>query len=61
MITQERADGSTPNGGAYSIVYYQDDDGQPADKTKATRVEIVEYDSRDNDIGRTYGILNASR
>lgn len=61
MITEERSNGPTPHGGAYSIAYYRDAAGNPASKEVAAQVEIVEYDSRDNVIWRTYGILDASR
>ena len=59
--TQERVDAVTPHGGAYSIIYYLDDDGILVTKDLATRCEIVEFDSRDNIIWRTYGVIRANR
>jgi hypothetical protein len=60
-LTEERIDGPTPQGGAYSIAYYRDENGELIDKAVASRVEIVEYDSRGNMIWRTYGTLDANR
>ena len=57
LKVQERIEGKTPNGGAYSIAYYQDEYGDPIEKSKATMVEIVEYDNNDNHVARTYGAL----
>lgn len=53
----ERQDGATPNGGAYSIAYYHDKQGNPCQKKKAVTVNIVEYDSDGNRINETYGRL----
>jgi hypothetical protein len=55
MATQRRVDGPTPNGGVYSIAYFRNDDGSPADEDDATKVEIVEYDEDDKVVQRTYG------
>jgi hypothetical protein len=55
VVTSEESGGPTPNGGVRSVIYYQDDDGNPADKSVATRAEIVEYDADGKDIHRTYG------
>jgi hypothetical protein len=54
VMTQERIDGPTPNGGVYSIAYFSDDDGKPTSKQKATRMEIVEFDGNGNEVFRTY-------
>lgn len=55
MASSERRDEPTPRGGVYSIIYFQDADGnpveQPADVVKA---EVIEYDAQDNEIFRTY-------
>lgn len=40
-----------------SVIYYQDDDGNAADESVATRAEIVEFDDAGNEIRRTYGTL----
>ncbi len=48
----KRIEGPTPNGGAYAIAYEHDDGS----------VEIVEFDSQDRAIHRTYAMAKqASR
>ena len=42
IITSERKDGPTPNGGDYSEIFYFDDDGNSVDKSAATKVIIRE-------------------
>jgi hypothetical protein len=56
-MTQESRDGPTPNSGVRSTIHYQDDEGNPADKEKATRCEIVEYDWNGIELRRTHGLL----
>ncbi len=56
--TQERRDGETPNGGVYSIAYWQDADGNPTTKDKAVAAEIVEFDSSDEQVFRNYLTLS---
>lgn len=51
---EERTEGPTPNGGAYAIAYFQDADGNPADKDAAVQAEIVEFDEQGNQLFRTY-------
>ncbi len=46
----ERIDGPTPNGGVYAMVYRHDDG----------RTEIVEFDTRDREIRRTYSLAPKS-
>lgn len=53
-MTQERTEGPTPHGGAYAIAYYQDANGQPADKADAVAVEIIEYNADGVEVWRTY-------
>lgn len=53
----ERAEGPTPNGGAYSMAFYYDDNGNPAPKSEATRCNIIEFDENDNFVNETMGIL----
>jgi len=53
--TSEHVVGPTPHGGAYSIAYWQDEEGQPTTKAKAKRAEIIEYDEDGKAIARTYG------
>ena len=52
----EMRDNPTPNGGDYSIAYYYDDDG-PCEKSKANRVNIVEYKKGGIRINEHYGLL----
>lgn len=52
--TQERIDEKTPNGGAYSIAYFKDANGNPVEKEKSSSMEIVEFDNADRQIFRTY-------
>lgn len=42
MLTKERIEGKTPNGGDYSEIYYFDDDMKAVHKGQATRVKIRE-------------------
>ncbi len=55
--TSERREGPTPRGGAYSIAYWQDGNGNPTTKDKAKAVEIAEFDLQDQEIARTYARL----
>ena len=52
----EMRDNTTPSGGDYSIAYYYDDDG-PCEKSKANRVNIVEYKKGGIRINEHYGLL----
>lgn len=52
--TQERHDGPTPNGGAYSIAYFLDDHRDPVAKDEATAMEIIEFDADGEQVHRTY-------
>lgn len=52
--TEERQDGPTPNGGAFSISYFQDDKGNPVTKERATKIEVVEFDANKQQVFRTY-------
>lgn len=53
----EKTDGPTPGGGAYAIAYYRERNGSPVAKDRAVRAEIVEFDSHDQPIHRTYSDL----
>lgn len=55
MATETRTDGQTPNGGTYSIAYWQNENGQPVDQSVAVRVEVIEYDQNGEQVWRTYG------
>lgn len=52
-FNQERREGPTPNGGAYSIASYFSDAGVPAAKEDARLVEIVEYTAAGESIRST--------
>ena len=52
----ERSNNPTPSGGDYSIAYYYDDDGS-CEKSKANRVNIVEYKKGGIRINEHYGLL----
>ena len=53
--TYKRIDEATPNGGAYSVIYYRGRNGEPCREDEAVSCEIVEYDAKDQPIARTYG------
>lgn len=55
--TFERRNKPTPHGGAYSVAYYLDGNGNPTPKSKAVKVTIEEYDKKGNSIWRTYGTI----
>ena len=59
-VYSERVDGVTPNGGAYSIAYFQNNRGDRTTKDKAKRIEILEFDVLDNIINRTYKAKKAN-
>lgn len=44
----------TPHGGVKSTAYYRDDHGDPAPRSKATQIEIVEFDANGKQVYRTY-------
>ena len=46
----------TPAGRVRSEILYSDDLGQPADKSEATRCEILEYDEKGAVICSTIGV-----
>ena len=43
-----------PTGEIYSIIYFQDADGTPVEKSEATRAEAVEFDASGEQIFRTH-------
>lgn len=53
----EKRDNPTPSGGDYSIAYYYDDDG-PCEKSRANRVNIVEYKKGGIRINEIYALLD---
>lgn len=49
--------GPTPNGGAYSVAYYYDEEGIPCRRETATSVNIIEYCEEGYRIYETYALL----
>ena len=47
--------GTTPSGGAYSVAYYKDANGNPCTKDKASKIEICEYSAKGVCINSIYG------
>jgi hypothetical protein len=58
MATFREHEGKTPGGGVRSRINFLDADGNPAEESQAVRAEIIEYDARGNQVGRTYGDLD---
>ena len=56
-IAIDTLDGQTPSGGAYSEIYYFDDDGNPADEEEATRCVIRECDKNGNLLNEVWGTV----
>ena len=54
IITHERYDRPTPNGGDYSEIFYMDDDGKYVDKKVATKAVIYESKNDGTAINRTF-------
>ncbi len=52
--TETRVDEPTPNGGAYSIAYWQGANGEPVNREVAVGAEIKEFDADGKEIFRTY-------
>lgn len=59
MKTSKRVDGPTPNGGTYMIAYFRDSSGNACSEKDASKVEIVEFESDNNAIARTYGFCES--
>lgn len=57
METTERVEATAeeplPNGGAYAILFYQDEDGTPVPKQAALRAEAIEYTAEGKPISVT--------
>ena len=54
IITHERYNRPTPNGGDYSEIFYMDDDGNYVDKKVATKAVIYECKNDGTAINRTF-------
>lgn len=50
----ERREGPTPNGGAYSVLYWRGKNGKRATREEAVGGEIVEFSKKGREIHRTY-------
>jgi hypothetical protein len=55
--TEERREGPTPNGGVASVAYYRDAAGNPAPKSRAAAVEVVELGRSGDAVHRTHARL----
>ena len=58
LITSERRDKPTPNGGDYSEIFYFDDDGNSVDKTVATKAVVKEYKNDGTLINEIFADIN---
>ena len=59
MAKYKRINEPTPNGGAYSEIYYFDDAGLPADQETATKCVIRECAEDGTLICECWGLCNA--
>ena len=55
MATYSKVEGRTPNGGAYSEIFYFDKDGNAVDETRAVRFVIRECTENGELIAETWG------
>lgn len=53
MKTSEKVIQETPNGGAYYIAHFFDENDNPTSKERAKKFIIAEYDKNDNFIQET--------
>ncbi len=58
MAKYMRVNETTPNGGAYSEIFYFDNDGNAVDETKATRCVIRECKANGDLINEIWGTVN---
>ena len=58
MASYERVNEKTPCGGAYSEIYYLDDNHNVVDETVATKCVIRECDENGNLLQETWGICS---
>lgn len=54
----EKIIGKTPNGGAYSEIYYLDDDNNAVEKSKASKCIIRECTNDGTIINEIFGVCN---
>jgi len=58
MITSERREHQTPNGGDYSEIFYFNDEGNIVDKEAATKAIIKEYKKDGSLVYETFANIN---
>jgi hypothetical protein len=57
VASYQKVKGKTPNGGAYSEIYFFDEDGNIVDETKAVRCVIRECSEQGELITETWGTV----
>lgn len=57
MATFLKDNRKTPNGGAYSVIYFFDDEGNSVDEKEATRCVIRECDKDGNLLNEIWGTV----
>lgn len=57
MAKHKKINGETPNGGAYSEIYFFDNSGNIVDESKATKCAIRECKENGELIAETWGVL----
>lgn len=57
MAKHKKINGETPNGGAYSEIYFFDNSGNIVDESKATKCVIRECKENGELIAETWGVL----
>ena len=57
MASHKRDNNKTPSGGAYSEIFFFDDDGNPADEQEATRCVIRECDESGELLNEIWGTV----
>ena len=60
MASFERVEGKTPNGGDYSEIFYQNDDGEPVDESVATKFVLRECKTDGTLVHETFGFMDRS-
>jgi hypothetical protein len=60
VTNSERVDGPTPHGGAYTVAYYADAEGNPAPKTRAARAEVHEFTEAGKRVHTAYAVLRGA-
>lgn len=58
MAKKKRVNGRTPNGGAYSEIFFFNDAGETVDESEATRCVIREYAKDGTLLSEVWGTAN---